>query len=67
MKKAVTWARTQGATLLEAYPCDKAATGVYAALWFGTKPMFDRAGFAEVARRKSTRPVVRKAIRGKRG
>jgi hypothetical protein len=26
--------------------------------------MYDRAGFREVARRKPTRPVVRKALRG---
>jgi hypothetical protein len=32
-------------------------------MWFGAKSMFDRAGFAEVARRKPTRPVMRKRIR----
>jgi len=34
-------------------------------MWFGAKPMFDRAGFVEVARRKLARPVVRKTIRAK--
>jgi hypothetical protein len=28
-------------------------------MWFGTKSMYDRAGFEEVARRKPQRPVVR--------
>jgi len=31
-------------------------------MWFGAKGMYDRAGFVEVARRKPTRPVVRKAL-----
>jgi hypothetical protein len=35
-------------------------------MWFGAKPMFDRAGFVEVARRKPTRPVMRKSLRGAR-
>ena len=60
---ATAWARKQGATLLEAYPCDKPEGGVDDFMWFGTKPMFDRAGFVEVARRKPTRPVMRRALR----
>jgi len=32
-------------------------------MWFGAKSMFDRAGFVEVARRKPTRPVMRKRLR----
>jgi hypothetical protein len=51
-------------TLLEAYPCDKAKRSVDDFMWFGAKPMFDRAGFVEVARRKPTRPVMRKSLRG---
>ena len=53
---AVRWARKQGVTLLEAYPCDKAAKAADDSMWFGAKSMFDRAGFVEVARRKPTRP-----------
>lgn len=63
---AVTWARKQGVTLLEAYPCDKPAKASDDSMWFGAKPMFDRAGFVEVARRKPTRPVMRKSLRGAR-
>jgi hypothetical protein len=32
-------------------------------MFFGAKSMYDRAGFREVARRRATRPVVRKALR----
>jgi hypothetical protein len=32
-------------------------------MWFGAKSLYDRAGFREVARRKPTRPVVRKVLR----
>jgi GNAT superfamily N-acetyltransferase len=64
LKGALAWARAQGVTLLEAYPCDKAGKPKDDSMWFGAKSMFDRAGFVEVARRKPTRPVVRKALRG---
>jgi len=60
---AVRWARKQGVTLLEAYPCDKRKKSADDFMWFGAKSMFDRAGFVEVARRKPTRPVMRKRLR----
>jgi GNAT superfamily N-acetyltransferase len=63
LKGAIAYARSEGATLLEGYPVDKAERSQSDFLWFGAKAMFDRAGFREVARRKPTRPVVRKAIR----
>jgi hypothetical protein len=56
---AVAYARAQGATLVEGYPVDKPGRVDDMQLWFGTKSMFDRAGFVEVARRKPQRPVVR--------
>ena len=59
---ALAWARKNRVKLLEAYPWDKAAKKSDDSLWFGTKPMFDRAGFVEVARRKPARPVMRKAM-----
>jgi len=59
-------ARAHGAKLLEAYPVDKKERSVSDFLWFGSKSMFDRAGFKEVARRKPTRPVMRKRIRQRR-
>ena len=32
-------------------------------MWFGAKSLYDRAGFREVACRKESRPVVRRAVR----
>jgi ribosomal protein S18 acetylase RimI-like enzyme len=59
---AADYARAHGATLLEAYPVDKPDRGAADNMWFGAKTLYDRAGFEEVARRKPTRPVVRKAL-----
>ena len=52
-----------GARLLEAYPVDKAERSHPDTMFFGAKSMYDRAGFDEVARRKPTRPVVRRTLR----
>ena len=56
---AKAWARRQGATLLEGYPMDKAGRAGDDTMWFGTRSMFEQAGFDEVARRKPERPVMR--------
>lgn len=56
---AIAYAREQGATLIEAYPVDRPGRSDDDALWFGTKSMYDAAGFEEVARRKPQRPVMR--------
>jgi ribosomal protein S18 acetylase RimI-like enzyme len=60
---AVGYARKHGARIVEAYPVDKPARGHDDWMWHGAKSMYDRAGFAEVARRKPQRPVVRLALR----
>jgi len=57
----VRWARENGATLLESYPCDRPPTRDEN-MWFGSKSMFDDAGFVEVARRKPARPVMRRTL-----
>jgi GNAT superfamily N-acetyltransferase len=62
LKAAIAYARSHGARLLEAYPVDKEEPSHADFMWFGAKTMYDRAGFSEVARRKETRPVVRKAL-----
>jgi GNAT superfamily N-acetyltransferase len=64
---AIDFARACGAKLVEAYPVDRRARSADDSMWFGCKAMYDRAGFAEVARRKPTRPVMRKTLRPKRG
>lgn len=63
LRGAIAYARKQGATLIEAYPVDKAGRSRDDAMWFGAKSMYDRAGFEEVARRKPMRPVVRLEVR----
>lgn len=64
LRAAIVHARQQGATLLEAYPVDRPEPSADDTLWFGVKSMFDDAGFAEVARRKPQRPVVRLKLVG---
>jgi len=62
---AVAYARKRGVRLLEAYPVDKDEPGASDAPWFGSKTMFDEAGFGEVARRKPSRPIVRIKLAGR--
>jgi len=57
---AVAYAKKRGARLLEAYPVDRAGRSSDVSMWFGAKSMYDAAGFEEVARRKPTRPVMRR-------
>jgi GNAT superfamily N-acetyltransferase len=59
---AMRFADAQGATVLEAYPVDKRDRSRDDSMFFGSKSLYDRAGFDEVARRKPTRPVVRKEL-----
>jgi ribosomal protein S18 acetylase RimI-like enzyme len=56
---AVRYAKKRGVKLLEAYPVDQGEPGAADASWFGSKRLFDAAGFDEVARRRPDRPVVR--------
>ena len=56
---AIAYARKRRVRLLEAYPVDKEEPTAAEASWFGSKRMFDEAGFEEVARRRPDRPVVR--------
>jgi GNAT superfamily N-acetyltransferase len=62
LRAAVDYARSCGARLVEAYPLDQDERGDPDSMFFGTKAMYDRAGFREVARRRPTRPVMRKAL-----
>ena len=57
---ATAYARKHGAKLVEAYPVDLSVRDDAESLWFGTKTMYDAAGFEEVARRKPERPIVRR-------
>lgn len=62
LRAAVAYARSHGARLLEAYPVDKAERSHPDSMFFGAKSMYDGAGFKEIARRKATRPVLRKTL-----
>ena len=72
LEAAIDYAREHGATLLEAYPVETDGGRVPAAhAYKGTVGMFERAGFAEVARRRATptstpRPIVRRRVRSTR-
>jgi GNAT superfamily N-acetyltransferase len=66
LQGAIDYARLHGATLLEGYPLDKKGRSPPDSMWFGAKSLYDRAGFKEVARRKATRPIVRRALRLRR-
>ncbi|MBI5259065.1 MAG: GNAT family N-acetyltransferase [Burkholderiales bacterium] len=55
---AIDHARRHALTL-EAYPVDRPGPAADEHLWFGTRSMFDAAGFTEVACRKPGRPVMR--------
>jgi GNAT superfamily N-acetyltransferase len=63
LRAAMDYARSRGARLIEAYPVDKDERSHPDDMFFGARSMFDRAGFREIARRKPTRPVVRKSLR----
>jgi GNAT superfamily N-acetyltransferase len=62
---AVGHARDNGARIVEAYPWDLDAgvTKTSAELFVGTLPMFEAAGFREVARHAPGRPIVRRRLR----
>lgn len=62
LRGAIAYARERGATLVEAYPVDRPGRSGDETMWFGSKSMYDREGFEEVARRKPERPVVRLTI-----
>ncbi len=61
---AIAYAKKRGAKLVEGYPVDRPDRTKDEHMWFGSKSMFDAAGFKEVARRKPRRPIVRKRTGG---
>lgn len=63
---AIDYARDQGATMLEAYPVDKPERSHDDFMFFGSRSLYERAGFREVVRRSPTRVVMRRALRPRR-
>jgi GNAT superfamily N-acetyltransferase len=63
LRDAVAYARAQGVKLLEAYPVDKPVRSHDDFMFFGSRSLFERAGFREVVRRSPTRVVMRRRLR----
>ena len=60
---AIDFARDNGVRLLEAYPVDKPERSHDDFMFFGSRSLYERAGFREVVRRSPTRVVMRRALR----
>jgi GNAT superfamily N-acetyltransferase len=60
---AVDFARDQDVQTLEAYPVDKAGRSDNGSMWWGSRSLYEKAGFREVARRSPTRLVMRRTLR----
>ncbi len=63
---AVDYARDQGVRMLEAYPVDKPERSHDDFMFFGSRSLYERAGFREVVRRSPTRLVMRRGLRPRR-
>jgi GNAT superfamily N-acetyltransferase len=61
---AIEYAREQGASVLEAYPVDKQERSHDDFMWFGSRSLYERAGFREVVRRSPTRVLMRLELAG---
>jgi GNAT superfamily N-acetyltransferase len=59
---AIDYARGQAVRLLEAYPIDKDQPSHPDFMFFGSRALYERAGFREVERRSPTRVVMRRAL-----
>lgn len=56
---AVAYARSRKARIIDACPVDTHETANPASIYHGVASMFEKAGFAEVARRRDNRPLMR--------
>jgi GNAT superfamily N-acetyltransferase len=63
---AVNYARDQGVRTLEAHPVDKPERSHDDFMFFGSRSLYERAGFREVVRRSPTRLVMRRGLRPRR-
>ena len=62
IEAAVRFARSRGATIVEAYPTEYRSDVADAWVYTGAASTFRALGFEEVARRSRSRPIVRKAV-----
>ena len=63
---AIDYARQQGVRMLEAYPVDKPDRSHDDFMFFGSRSLYERAGFREIVRRSPTRLVMRRGLRPRR-
>jgi GNAT superfamily N-acetyltransferase len=63
---ALDFARDNGVRLVEAYPVDKPERSHDDFMFFGSRSLYERAGFTEVVRRSPTRVVMRRRLRPRR-
>jgi len=63
---AIDFARDQGIRMLEAYPVDKPERSHDDFMFFGSRSLYEGAGFHEVIRRSPTRLVMRRGLRPRR-
>jgi len=63
LKAAIRYAREQEVRILEAYPVDKPGRSHDDFMFFGSRTLYERAGFKEVVRRSPTRVVMRRNLR----
>jgi GNAT superfamily N-acetyltransferase len=59
---AVEAARAAGAPAVEGYPVDSTVPGATRNAFTGHVPVFVRNGFTEVARRRQSRPIMRRML-----
>ncbi|HET7389019.1 MAG TPA: GNAT family N-acetyltransferase [Nocardioidaceae bacterium] len=63
---ALDFARDSGVRLVEAYPVDKPERSHDGFMFFGSRSLYEQAGFREVVRRSPTRVVMRRGLRRRR-
>ena len=63
---AIDFARDHGVRTLEAYPVDKPERSHDDFMYFGSRSLYEKAGFTEVVRRSPTRLVMRRNLRPRR-
>ena len=63
LRAGVDFARENGVRLLEAYPVDKPGRSHDDFMFFGSRALYEKAGFYEVVRRSPTRIVMRRRLR----
>lgn len=62
LSAAVDTAQAAGAPAVEGYPIDPSVPGATRNAFTGHLPVFERNGFIEVARRRDSRPIMRRVI-----